>query len=432
MIKKLKTHLSILFVLSVMLIFSIIFCILVHENINSVKKAENDFFSRIATCLIFTLENTSDYEKELYNVETNYDMYLLLSDHNHNVLYQSPNIFYMDTKSALDTFINERNKIEVYSLESTPSSSTSGFFLFDTAQGNHYVGMQCTIITSAGINYNLSIIKDINSTFEILKFKLPLYVVIWILVFASILFLAYFIVGIAVKPTEVASYSQKEFIASVSHELKSPLAVILSCAETIGNYEKLPEPYRHQTEIIDSECLRMSKLIQDLLLLSSIDTRTWSLNKTEINIDTFMIGIYEKFEPIVKKKKILFQLELEDKTFPVFRADADRLNQIIGIFLDNAITYSKSNTEILLKAETNKCNLIFTIIDHGQGISDENKPFIFDRFYCTDKSRTKKAHYGLGLSIAKELVTMHKGTIVLSDTEGGGCTFQIFIPHLLA
>lgn len=428
MIKKLKTHLTLLFVLSVMLVFSIVFCILVHENINSVKKTENDFFTRIATCLIFNLENTSDYKKELKNFEKNYDMYLLLSDHNHSVLYQSPSIFYDDTKSALDTFIEESNKIEVYSLESTPSSSTSGFIRFQTPQGNPYIGMQCSIITSDGANYNLSIIKELNNTFRILKYKLPLYVVIWLLVFTSISFLAYFIVGRAIKPTEVAIRSQKEFIASVSHELKSPLAVILSSAETIVNYKKLPKPYLHQTQIIDLECLRMSKLIQDLLLLSSIDTRTWSLNKTKLNIDSLMIDIYEKFEPICKKNNILLHLEIEDKTFPAFHADADRLNQIIGIFLDNAITYSESNTEILLKVESNKYNLIFTIIDHGQGILDENKPFIFDRFYCTDKSRTKKEHYGLGLSIAKELVAMHKGTIVVSDTEGGGCTFQISIP----
>lgn len=103
---------------------------------------------------------------------------------------------------------------------------------------------------------------------------------------------------------------------------------------------------------------------------------------------------------------------------------------LIGIFLNNAITYSAPDTEILLKAESNKNNLIFSIIDHGQGITAENKPYIFDRFYYTDKSRTQKEHYGLGLSIAKEPVAMHKGTITLSDTLEGGCTFRISFPYI--
>lgn len=430
MIKKLKKQLIILFVLSVMLIFSIVFCILVHENINSVKKTESDFFNRIATCLVFTLENHSDYKKQLHNVEINYDMYLQLTSPDNTVLYQSPLLFSDDTENVLHAFINESSKIEVYSLESTPSSFTSGGIRFQTPQGRSYIGMLCTIITSDGSNYNLSVIKELNSTFTILKHQFPRYALIWILVFVSLLLLAYFIVGRAVKPTETAIRSQKEFIASVSHELKSPLAVILSSAETIGNYGQLPEQYLRQTKMIDSECLRMSKLIQDLLLLSSIDTKAWTLNKTDINIDSLMIGIYEKYEPICRKHNMLLHLSIEDKPFPAFYADADRLHQILGIFLDNAITYSAPDTEILLKAESNKNNLIFSIIDHGQGITAENKPYIFDRFYCTDKSRTQKEHYGLGLSIAKELVAMHKGTITLSDTLEGGCTFRISFPYI--
>ena len=70
----------------------------------------------------------------------------------------------------------------------------------------------------------------------------------------------------------------------------------------------------------------------------------------------------------------------------------------------------------------------FYVIDHGVGIKDEDKPFIYDRFYCSDKSRTQRDHFGLGLSIARELVEMHNGTITLSDTPGGGCTFKVSFP----
>lgn len=428
MIKNLKKNLIILFISSVMLIFTLVFCILIQGNIDSKKRSDTDFFNRIATCLLFTLENSSDYEKDLKSVEQNYHMYLQYLDSNQNVLYQNSNIFKEDTTDVMENFTAEINKTTVYSLESITSSSTSGSFVFLSHTGISYIGMQCNVITNNGTQYTLYIIRDFSSSWEIVKQRLPSYCLIWLLVLAAILFLAYFIIGKAVKPTEVAIHSQKEFIASVSHELKSPLAVILSSAEVIATYEDLPDNMKNQTKIIDSECLRMSKLIQDLLLLSSIDAKTWTLQRTEIDIDSLMINLYEKFEPLCSRHNLFLNLDIEERTFPPFQADIDRINQLLGIFIDNAINYSSPNTEILLKVIFLKNNFVFSIIDHGQGIFDQDKPFIFDRFYCADKSRTRKEHFGLGLSIAKELITMHKGTITLTDTLGGGCTFQIFIP----
>ena len=103
-------------------------------------------------------------------------------------------------------------------------------------------------------------------------------------------------------------------------------------------------------------------------------------------------------------------------------------NLLDQIFIDNAINYSLPKSEVSLDATVLKNTLVFSIKDHGTGIADKDKPFIFDRFFCADKSRTQKEHYGLGLCIAKELVEMHKGKIELSDTLGGGCTFKIFLP----
>lgn len=152
------------------------------------------------------------------------------------------------------------------------------------------------------------------------------------------------------------------------------------------------------------------------------------MNKTNIDVDTLLINTYEKYEPVCRQKEIHFKLGATDELFPTLKADIDRLNQILSIFIDNAINYSFPKSEISLDATVSKNMLVFSIKDHGTGISNEDKPFIFDRFFCADKSRTQKEHYGLGLSIAKELVEMHKGTIKLSDTAGGGCTFKILLP----
>ncbi len=180
--------------------------------------------------------------------------------------------------------------------------------------------------------------------------------------------------------------------------------------------------------MIDSEVSRMSRLIQDLLLLSSLDTGNWSFHMEEINIDTLMINLYTKFERICRKKDIILQLSIPDECCPTFYSDADRLNQIISIVLDNAVSYSSPESEISLKAFVDKNELEIAVIDHGIGISDNDKPFIFNRFFQCDKSRTQREHFGLGLSIANELVNKLGGNIQLADTVGGGCTFKIFLP----
>lgn len=428
MIKKLRKHLTIIFVTSVMLIFTIVFSILIHVNINTEKKSNTDFFNRITTSLVFILENTSDYKRDLQSIEKNHNMFFVFLDKEENVIYQCSDIFKESTDYVLNSFKNEKEKEEVYYLDDTPSSSISGSFYFHTPTGLSYIGTQCNIVTNDGGFYQLYLIQEFSNSIMILKQQLPLYCLIWLFVFVTILFLAHFIIGKAVKPTELSIRSQKEFIASVSHELKSPLAVILSSAEAIGFCDMSTEQLKNQTSIIDSECLRMSKLIQDLLLLSSIDTKTWTLNEVEIDIDSLMITLYEKFEPLCTKHNITLKLDIDEQTFPPFKADSDRINQLLGIFMDNAINYSSINSEILLKVILIKNTVVFSIIDHGKGISDKDKPFIYDRFYCADKSRTKKEHFGLGLSIAKELVSMHRGTITLADTPGGGCTFQISFP----
>ena len=204
--------------------------------------------------------------------------------------------------------------------------------------------------------------------------------------------------------------------------------IVLCKEKYIGSDETLSTENKQHTEIIDSECMRMSKLVQDLLLLSSADANTWTLNTSDIDVDTLLINIYEKYEPICTQKTLFFKLGTNDELYPHLKGDLDRIHQILSIFIDNAITYSFPKSEISLDATTAKNMMIFSVTDHGMGIKDKDKPFIYDLFFCADKSRTHKEHYGLGLSIAKELVEMHKGTIELADTPGGGCTFKISLP----
>ena len=427
MIKKLQKRLTLLFICSVMSIFTVVFCLFIHESIQSKKENEMYFFTRMITYLVFQLENTDDAAGDLTLTGQTYDFTLLLKNNQNAFIPVNTNHSNTDTNTLITLFEQELNKTSTDLLDNTHSSQ-SGIFSFSTPDKHSYYGIQATVITKNMDILDFYAIKESTSSFTFLKEHLPFYLIVWLLVFIAILFLTRFLISKAIKPTEQTLRSQKEFIASASHELKAPLAVILASAECIGNDTTLSPESKQHTEVIDSECLRMSKLVQDLLLLSSVDANTWTLNKTNIDVDTLLINTYEKYEPICRQKGIQLKLNTSDELFPALNADIDRLNQILSIFIDNAINYSLPKSEISLDSTIFKNMLVFSIKDHGTGIADKDKPFIFDRFFCADKSRTQKEHYGLGLSIAKELVEMHKGKIELSDTLGGGCTFKISLP----
>lgn len=430
MIRNLKKRLSLIFICSVMSIFTFAFLLFINENIQSERNTEINFFGRLTTTLIFQIENSSDLEKDLKIAGQTYDFTLLLKVKDNTFIPINVSVPDCKIETLIASFEKEISNVSEVCVDTIDNarSSQSGTFSFSTPDNRSFYGIRIQVVTQNNSFLELYAIKEANDYFSFLKEHLSFYIVIWIIAFIMILLLTRFLINKAMKPIENTLQSQKEFVASASHELKAPLAVIMASTECISNDTTLSHESKQHTEIIDSECLRMSKLVQDLLLLSSVDANTWTLNMSNIDVDTLLINTYEKYEPICQQKGISFKLGNTDDLFPTLKADIDRINQILSIFIDNAITYSYPKSEISLDTSASKNMLIFTIIDHGMGIKDKDKPFIYDRFFCADKSRTQKEHYGLGLSIARELVEMHKGTIELSDTPGGGCTFTISLP----
>lgn len=415
-----------------MFIFSIVFCLMVHENIKAKRNSELAYFNRMTTTLVLQLEHESDYQTCLNLYEERRDMYFQLSSDTGRSLYQSE--YLGDNTDIIDTFLTTLLGTEgdftfsPSSLKDYYYSRQSGAYTIEALNGKKYYCVNCLVVTDYGSIYTVTAIKEKSSFATLLKPKSGYYFCIWCGVLVSIICLSKTLIRKAVKPTEKAMQSQKDFIAAVSHECKAPLAAILSSAEMIESVPNIPDTVTDHVRVIDAEVSRMSRLIRDLLLLSSIDAGNWSFHMDEVNVDTLLINLYTKFERICRKKDIQLQLNIPDECCPPLYSDADRLDQIISIFLDNAVSYSPPESEISLNASVRKNELIFTIIDHGIGISEKEKPFIFDRFYQSDKSRTQREHFGLGLSIANDLVHKLEGKIKLFDTPGGGCTFKIFLP----
>ncbi len=432
MVQSLKRNLYILLIGSLMSIFSVVFCLMVLENMKAKKNSELAYFNRMTTTLVLQLEHKSDYQTYLSLYEERRDMYFQLSSDTGHSLYQSE--YLGGNTDIIDTFLTTLLGTEgdftlsPSSLKDNYYSRQSGTYTIEALNGKKYYCVNCLVVTDYGSIYTVTAIKEKSSFATLLKPKSGYYFCIWCGVLVSIICLSKILIRKAVKPTEKAMQSQKDFIAAVSHECKAPLAAILSSAEMIESVPNIPDTVTDHVRVIDAEVSRMSRLIRDLLLLSSIDAGNWSFHMDEVNVDTLLINLYTKFERICRKKDIQLQLNIPDECCPPLYSDADRLDQIISIFLDNAVSYSPPESEISLNASVRKNELIFTIIDHGIGISEKEKPFIFDRFYQSDKSRTQREHFGLGLSIANDLVHKLEGKIKLFDTPGGGCTFKIFLP----
>lgn len=240
-------------------------------------------------------------------------------------------------------------------------------------------------------------------------------------------FLAWIFIGRMLKPIEKNRRRQVQFVAAASHELRSPLAVMLSSLSALraaGN----PQEAEKFADTIESEGERMSCLINDMLMLANADSGNWSIHPQSAELDTLLLQTYEKYEPITKRKKLQLQIELPEDSVSPCPCDAQRISQLLAILIDNALAYTQENGLIRLALRTRPGQFELIVSDNGPGIPDEKKQAVFERFYRIDDAHHSKDHFGLGLCIAAEIVRLHRGKITLTDTPGGGATFTVVLP----
>lgn len=245
--------------------------------------------------------------------------------------------------------------------------------------------------------------------------------------------------GKLLKPIEENRIKQNRFIAAASHELRTPIAVILSCSEAALNKISLFQQEKTDTSVINikhdiatikSESLRSSRLLNDMLTLSSRDAGHLDIHKAPTELDTLLLDTCETLEPLATAKNIRLHISLPDTPLPPCDCDAERMMQVVTILLHNAISYTPENGRITASLAYTQRHFALKISDTGVGISDEDKPHIFDRFYRSEKARSDKNHFGLGLSIAYEIVAAHSGSISVTDNnvDGNGTVFTVKLP----
>jgi len=222
---------------------------------------------------------------------------------------------------------------------------------------------------------------------------------------------------------------QKEFVANVSHELKTPITTIKSYAETLldGALEE-KETAEEFLNVINSESDRMSRLVTDLLLLSKMDYEQTNWHKERINLQDMVNIAVKKLQMQAKEKNISMHVNIPDNIDILF--DRDGFEQIILNIAGNAVKYTPENGNIWIEAKTTKKDVIVSIKDDGFGIPKEDQDRIFDRFYRVEKARARGlGGTGLGLSIAKQIAEAHNSTITVKSQINKGTEMIITIPR---
>ncbi len=238
-------------------------------------------------------------------------------------------------------------------------------------------------------------------------------------------FLAYILAGKTLSPIERALVAQKRFTTDAAHELRTPLTAIKTSLEVNlkdNNLSRVAAIKILKENLKDIECLR--KLSNDLLLLSQVEKANQQVRQETIALDELLADLINKFQAISKNKniKIVGQAEHE-----LIKADYLKLNQLLSILIDNAIKYTPKSGKIDLNFFTEKNKTFFQVKDNGIGISKQNLPLIFDRFYQVEAARTKNSNpsFGLGLSIAKEIAKQLNANLKVESRLNKGSTFTL-------
>lgn len=238
--------------------------------------------------------------------------------------------------------------------------------------------------------------------------------------------------SLALKPVEDAWSRQRRFIADASHELKTPLAVILANTQILQKDEGIPEDSMRWVESTSEEASHMSELVTELLELARADEATQAgtsnvMAMADIDLSEMVDTAALEFDAVAFERGCLIETQIE----PNIHVKGDRtwLSRSVRILIDNATKYAEqgSTVDITLKREGKR--IVYSVHNFGNVISPQDLDHVFDRFYRSDRARSRSdaGGFGLGLAIAKSIVEAHGGTIGASSSEGKGTTFTIVL-----
>lgn len=270
----------------------------------------------------------------------------------------------------------------------------------------------------------------LDQSYEINVMKTLVYNCLAIFVISNLLFflLSLYLSHWALKPAELAFEQQNQFIADASHELKTPLTVILANLQILTSHRKSTiESQEKWLSNTREEAVRMKKLVEDLLFLARSDAGFDSFPSMSFDFSDAVLNTALLFESVAFEQKVELDIKIEPGILMV--GNEARIRQLTAILLDNACKYASTGGWAALSVKKTQTHIILQVSNAGEPIPEEELSHIFERFYRTDKSRTRTAGgYGLGLSIAQTIALQHKSKISVSSSLKQGTSFTLRFP----
>lgn len=386
-----KVYVTILFILT---IFQIVFCLFFNV---SIYKKEKDTLDNNIKMLSSIDDDTYQNEN---NIFLDYNVYTVLLTDNNEML----GIISHNYNTKVDNSIVKIAKMIIR----TKDIKKVNNLYFDRYLYYFKDGSYITIID----NYKHQ---------QKLILSLEVSILIFLFFEVIVLYLSKLITDYIIEPAYESYNKQKEFIEDASHELKTPLSVILASCEA---YETFKD--KKYLDTIKDETLKMNKLVCDLLDLSKLEDDDVKKTFTNINLSKLVTKQILTFEPLAFEKNITFE-DLVQDNINIY-CNSEDIQSLIEIIIDNAISHSYKNNKITVSLNSLKDNVTLKITNAGEPIKKEEEDKIFERFYRSDKSRNRnESRYGLGLAIAKRIVLNHNGSIKASS-KNCFTTFTIILP----
>ena len=409
-----------------MLSVTLLLAVFLQSSVAVQREAEVTYLQRMSFLLTSQLEkNIDDAPQLLAAYAREMSVSCLLSADDGTILYES---------STIDMPALARDAAQSIGTTPLTDASTQSGIVSITQNGQRYELAQATIVSGDGAQYFLLLAQKAPALWSLIAPALPRALLCWCAALVLIVFTTRLLLRRAFAPAEAMQRRQKEFVATAAHELKSPLAVIMANAECLSE-ERLSQPAKQHLALIDRECARLARLGDDLLLLTSIDTGGRQIAKQTVDVDSLLIDLYDTYQPLCARSDHPLRLDLPESPLPTIASDAAALRQILAIFLDNAQSHTPAGTHICIDTKCTANALLLRISDDGPGVSSEDAPHLFERFYRADHAHSSKKHSGLGLSIAQALANELGASIAyepaLQGRAGplGGARFILQIPR---